>query len=72
MIEHPRPLANTRHQALIHQGISAHATAPFVQDGFSGLRRVMPKVADRLLAGMDVNEVTAEVMTALMGAVPQS
>ena len=52
--------------------ISSHVTALFVRDGVPGLRRVMPRVADRLPAGMETNEVTAEVMTALMGAVSES
>jgi hypothetical protein len=52
--------------------ISSHATALFVRDGVAGLRCVMPKVADRLPVGMETNEVTAEVMTALMGAVSES
>lgn len=44
----------------------SHSTALFVRGGVPGLRRVMPKVTDRLPAGMEINELTAEVMTVLM------
>jgi hypothetical protein len=61
-----KPVTPSGLMSQVCAAISSHATALFVRGGVPGLRRVMPRVADRLPAGMEINEVTAEVMTALM------
>ena len=43
-----------------------------VREGESALRRYMPGIGKRIHPSMEANEVTAEIMTALMRAYPGS